>query len=284
MRIKYYLQEASKNTVRYAASAFSAVLVIAMAMTVLGVFVWVDSNVIHARKMLSQELGILVFMKEGTKVDVPAMTEQLKKIQGVVEVKYISKEKALQEISEKPDVRQEIAILQTNPLPDSFEVNTQSAFTPGQLKAIADDILLIPDVDMVDYGQESLDSVTKSLEVVQYFIYMVGTVIVTVTFLLAMITMRFTVYGRKNDMEILAQAGATSAFIRGPIFCESVFYGIFGSLLALSFLYAIYNVTKLRIEEIIFIDRMTLAGLLLGGMLISFLGAVIESYRQLRVK
>ncbi len=284
MRIKYYIQESLKNTVRYGSSAFSSVLVIAMAMTVLGVFVWVVSNLVHARKMLSQELGILVFIKEGTKLDVLSFTEQIKKIPGVVEVKYIPKEKALQEISEKPDVRQEISILGFNPLPDSFEVKTQTAFTPGELQTIADEILLIPDVDSVDYGQESLENVTKSLEVVQYFVYMVGTVITTITLLLAVITMRLTLYSRKNDMEILELAGATSLFIRGPLFYESIIYGILGSFLSLSFLYALYNVTKLRIEQIVFVDRITLIGLLLGGILISFFGAAIESYRQLRVK
>ena len=138
MRIKYYCKEAWANSVRYGSAGLSAVLVIAMAITVLGVFVWVTSNLYHARKMLNQELGILVFMKDGTRTEVPAIMEQIKKIRGVADVKYIPKEKALEEITDKPDVKQEISILGFNPLPDCLEVKSQSAFTPGQLKYIAD--------------------------------------------------------------------------------------------------------------------------------------------------
>ena len=281
---RYYCSEAWKNINRYERAGISAVLIVAVLISVTGLFTWVAYNVDYAQRILSQEMGILVFMKEGTRNDIPEIMAKMKLFKGVADVRLITREQALQEISEKPDIRQEITILGFNPLPDTIEVKTQVAFSPGQLKTIADNILEIPGVDVVDFGQDSLTNVTNTLNIVRYYIVLVGSVLLAITLILAIIAMQLTFTDRIKDSEILQSLGASSMFIRVPILIESILYGTLGSILAISFIYAVYNVTKIRIESIVFIPQQIMGLLFLGGILLSFMGTLIESFRHIRLK
>jgi cell division transport system permease protein len=282
--LKFYCTEAWKNISRYERSGISAVLIVAVLISVMGMFTWVAYNVSYAQKILSQEMGILVFMKEGTRDDVPSIMEKIKQLPEVGDVRLITKEQALEEIGSKPDIRQEISLLGFNPLPDTIEVKTASAFTPGQLKTIAESIQELPGVDLVDYGQDTLNNITRTLEIVKYYIWLVGIVLTFITLVLAAIATQMLFTDRVRDMEILQSVGATSAFIRVPILIESVIYGALGSVVALTFLYAVYNVTKLRIEPIVFVPNGGMYMLFAGGVVICFLGTLVESFRHIKLK
>lgn len=282
MRLVYYCKEGWKNTKRYPYSGFYAVLVIGLVLSVLGIFSLVGVNLIHARYIFTQELKILVFIKNNVQAEIPILMEQIKKIDGVSNVKFISRDQALQELAEKKDMRQEINILGFNPLPDLIEVKSHNAFIPGQLEAIAEQIIQYPAVDTVEFGQEHLEELIGVLSTAEYFTIVIGSVISGLILLLGLITLRFTLYNRKNDMEIMELVGLSPGFIKTPILIESIFYGILGSILGLSFLYALYNITKLRIENIIFIDYLILTGLFIMGILLSLISLWLELSRPLR--
>jgi cell division transport system permease protein len=284
MRFKYYCSEAWKNISRYERAGISAVLIVAILMSVMGVFTWVAYNVDYTRKMLSREMGILVFMKDGTLPEMPAIMEKIKTIPGVESVDMITRDQALQEFSNNPQIKQEVMILGFNPLPDTIEIKTQSAFSPGKLKSIADTVLAIPGVEKVDYGQESISNIITTLESVQYFIVLVGTVLTVITFILAYIGVQMTFTDRVKDSEILQSLGASAMFIRAPILIESVLYGILGSVMSLSFLFAIHSVTKLRIDQVVFIPKPTILILFVAGILLSFVGTLLESFRHIKLK
>ncbi len=281
---QFYCSEAWKNITRYERSGISAVLIVAVLISVMGMFTWVAYNVSYAQKILSEEMGILVFMKEGTRDEIPSIMEKIKELPDVGEVRLITKEQALEEIGSKPDIRQEITILGFNPLPDTIEVKTLAAFTPGQLKSIADSIQELPGVDLVDYGQDTLNNITRTLEIVKYYILLVGIVLTFITLILAGIATQMLFTDRVRDLEILQSVGATSTFIRAPILIESVIYGALGGTMALTFLYAVYNVTKLRIEPIVFVPNEVMYLLFAGGIILSFLATLVESFRHIKLK
>ncbi len=284
MRIGYYSREAWKNVTRYERAGISAVLIVAVIVSVMGLFSWVAFNINSAQQYLSKEMGILVFLKEGSRSDAASIAEQIKNIPGAAEVRLITREEALQEIAEKPDIRQEIEILGFNPLPDTIEVKTRTAFAPGHLKAIADSIISIPGVDMVDYGQESLGNITQTLDTIRHYVWVVGGAFTFIILVLAIIAFQMTFTDRIKDSEILQSCGASSAFIRAPILLESIFYGLVGSSLALCFLYSIYSVTRLKIENLIFMPGTMMGGLLLAGVCLSFLATLLESFRHIKLK
>lgn len=98
--------------------------------------------------------------------------------------------------------------------------------------------------------------------------------------MLIAITIRLTVYSRKEEVIIMKYVGATDWFIRWPFFLEGIFLGLIGSLVAVlalfySYLSLLENV-NVSLAFIRLISEPELLWKISGGMILAgtFLGAV----------
>jgi cell division transport system permease protein len=105
-------------------------------------------------------------------------------------------------------------------------------------------------------------------------------------------TLQLTISSRREEIEIMQLVGASPSFIQIPFYIEGIFQGLLGSGLAIAFLYLLHGAVllylPLPIKEwltripILFLPPQTIVGILLGGMVLGFLGSVIASARFLK--
>jgi len=282
--IRYFLQEAWLSLERSAAMSVITVLTIAVVLSVLGIFFWVISNLDHLRTAVGKEVAIIVFLNENYEPkQIEQLIHEIHAIPGVSQVTYLPKDKALAEFIQDPEVRREIALLGFNPLPDTLEVRTQSAFSKEKLEDISERILQMPIVDSVDYGQEWIDRLSQFLKVIRFFGLIIGCVIIGATLFIISNTIRLTIHNRKDEIEVMKLVGATDWLVRGPFVLEGLVQGLLGALVALTILYGIYNLTLVQIGAVAFLTYPFIFGLVFGGMLLGCLGAIISLRRYLRV-
>lgn len=191
--------------------------------------------------MVEEKADIAIYFKpEVPEGEILTIEEELKKNPIVKEVKYVSKEEALTEFSQKHEENSvlisSLEEVGNNPFLPSLHI---MAFEGGQYETIAklfEASMFENLVEKVDYYQrkpiiEKIFSLTSTIDKVSFFLLMIlGAIAVLVTFN----TIRLAIYNFKEEIEIQRLVGASNWFIRGPFLVQGAISGIAAVLICLS--------------------------------------------------
>ena len=154
--------------------------------------------------------------------------DALKKRPEVAKVSYISKEDALLEL--KQTLRDSAHLLEgldENPLAPSIELKLRKEFvTPSTTSRISEELLKIPGIDTIYYGEriaEAIHLLKQSVQNISIIIFLtisLGVIFVTYS------TVKILFYRKKEEIEILKLLGATGGFIRMPFLIEGGIIGL----------------------------------------------------------
>jgi cell division transport system permease protein len=149
----------------------------------------------------------------------------------VSEVRYVSKEQALEDfkesLSEQPDI---VEGLPSDVLPASLEITLNN---PGDSGAVAQRL------QDEGFGQDDLRRNEELAESFETFAYWVMVILGTVTalFLLASVLLisnviRLSIFARRKEIEVMKLVGASDGFVRWPFVLEGLAQGLVGATLA----------------------------------------------------
>jgi cell division transport system permease protein len=167
----------------------------------------------------------------------------LENIPEVKEVKYVSKEKAMEDFkadhADDQTIQESLTDLTDNPLPASLVVkadnledyqNIITQFESSEFNKYAQNKNFSDHKYIID----RLSSVTKK-------IYMIGLVvsIIFIIFSIVMVfnTIRIAIYSHREELSIMRLVGATNWFIRAPFFLEAILYALVASIISMTLLY-----------------------------------------------
>ena len=191
-------------------------------------------------------MTIVVFLdRKTTTAESEALMTRIQNTENVTEVKFNSKESVRKEMQQESDVFNSIMSQyteETNPLQDTFLVKVNDLTTIGET---ADEIKNMGNVDIVKYGEGSVEELVKIFAIVKKITYVVVVALIIVTALLISNTIKITIQSRKREIEIRRLVGASNTFIRQPFFFEGIILGCIGSILPIAVCcygyYYIYN-------------------------------------------
>ena len=116
----------------------------------------------------------------------------------------------------------------SNPLQDSFLVKVNEINGMGKT---ADEIEKLDKVNLVKYGEGSVEELVKIFDLVKKICYIAVAALVLVTIFLVSNTIKITIQSRKREIEIRRLVGASNSFIRRPFFFEGIILGFLGSII-----------------------------------------------------
>lgn len=197
---------------------------------------------------LSKKIDIVAYLKDSTTFEeTQSIIEDLKKIDGVENVYYTSKDAALEQIRvTHPDISTAFTKYSLgNPLPASISITTKE---PQYHKAIAD--LLNQDKyayylsnkiatdDLNNKETDSIiDSVSKNLVKLNNFTrQIIFWLIITFVIggaLISLNALQVTIFSRRKEIQVMELVGASYWFIRLPFIVEGIFYGILSMIIGL---------------------------------------------------
>ncbi|KUO50357.1 MAG: hypothetical protein APF76_11665 [Desulfitibacter sp. BRH_c19] len=240
--ILYFFKQAGKSLFRHGWMGAASVLTTAIALLIFGVFALVMMNINLISGHVESTLEVVVWVdSDADKETVEDVGTYLQNISQVNEVRYVSKEEGLEQLSRELGGNYDLlwSLGGENPLPDFYVVKVNDS---ELVRTVAQRIANLPPVEKVDYGQDYLDKVLSLL----YWVRMVG---IGMTSLLAAAavflignTVRITVYARANEITIMKYIGATNWFVRWPFLLEGMFLGAIGAAIAATSVYFGYNV------------------------------------------
>lgn len=292
--LKFALGSAWQSFWRNLAVSLAAVLSITLILVLAGVNLLIGhalSQVLDGFRAKVSEISINVAD------DTPLQTiydfqQQLATDPRVTNVRFVTKDEALAEFQADPNNSVLAQQIDGNPLDAKLDVHVAKLTDVVAIDSLA---RTWPGVDPTDPTNYQGDFVNRMLQLSSWLGYAgVGlmAILVVVSIVIVMNTIRTAVYHRRKEIEVMKLVGATEWFVRGPFILEGVMTGLIAASIALSLLVVAYQPAVDRFHsDIAFIPLSYDPGfvsslardLLLGGAVMGALGAYIGVRRYVKV-
>ena len=227
--------------------------------------------------------------------EVTRIMDEIRNLPNTDNIKYISKEEALEKEKEKyaasgifDDKDLLDRVIQANPLHDSIEIEYKN----------------IDDVSTLDYQLKSIkgmykvnnqvkiaETIKNIKNIVMYVLLGFLIILFVIAVFIIINTVRLTVHSRRNEIIIMRYIGATNFFILFPFLLEGIIIGIVSSIIAYAAQSYIYGKTSaailsmqsgLKLIDFSTVNVMFFVAFLLTGVLCGFFGSLISSQKYLK--
>lgn len=145
---KYFIREAFTSLARNRWMSLASIGAVTAALIILGSFLLISVNFDNILKDVESQVEITAYLEDSSgSGDISRLNMELFAVTGVKEVKFISKESALEEFKEQ--VGKELLEGMENPLQNSFRVKVDN---PQEVAQVAEVIQKFSGIDEVQYG------------------------------------------------------------------------------------------------------------------------------------
>jgi len=289
--VGFYLREALLSFRRSTLMTTAAILSITTILIIVGVFLLISINSSLFLINLESQLEIVVYLEDNiSKAELNNFKNNFTSIDGIKEIKFVSKEEAyqrlLKSLGEQKDI---LSAIEVNPLPASFEIQAKD---PKMIKQIANQIAEFKKVEEVEYGQETAERLLSFTYIFRRAGMLILALLIFASILIISSIIKITVYARRNEIEIMSLAGATSWFIKWPFIIEGFLQGFISAALSIIILYNLYFFATNKVHQVIpflplVVDNMDLLpigiAIVLLGSFVGILGSMFSVGKYLDV-
>ena len=285
----YCIEEALVELWRNRLVNLVSIATIAVSLFILGVFLSVSANLNRLMEGWASRVQLTLYLDEKVSAsDREQMDRVLSKSPEVESFDFVSKEDAVRRFqSYFPELDTLPDLLESNPLPASFEVHVARDFRdPDRVRALATRLGSLGGVSEVDYDLLWIERLTSIIELVRILGVTIGGALVVASVFTIFNVIKLTVYGRQEEIGIMRLVGATHAYIRGPFLVEGILQGGLGGAVALGLLYVAHQYLLREALESFqllptadwrrFVPPSAWAAMVLGGMFVGLVGSLLS--------
>jgi len=219
---------------RYPISSFLTAAVIGIALALPTGFYLILENAKLVSAGWDNSVQITVFLKTDIN-DETAITlaQRLSERDKIKDVKFITRDLALEEYRLSSGYAEAIDALNENPLPSLLLIQPEFS----QLGETHDDQLIkqlneIPEIDNAQYDQQWVKRLHSIIFIVQRTVLILAAFLALAVLLIIGNTIRMAIYNRRSEIEVIKLFGATDAFIHRPFLYSGLWFGLSGGFIA----------------------------------------------------
>lgn len=292
--LRFALESAWQSFFRNAAVTFAAVVSIMLVLVLAGVNLVVGHGLSQVLDGYRQKVSVIsISVADGTPLSaVQAFEAQLKARSDVSSVRFLTKAEVLSQLSSDPRNQQLLQQLQGNPVPAKIEVQVRTLSAVKDIDAVARHWSGVDPNQPTDYQGDFVANVLRLSDWLTIAGLGLLGVLVVVSVVIIMNTIRTAVYHRRQEIEVMKLVGATEWFVRGPFLLEGIMTGVIAAGLAVGVVMVSYHpfVSRFR-SDLFFVPLsydpsfVTTLGieLLAAGALLGALGSYIGVRRYVRL-
>lgn len=286
--------------------AATAVMIVALTISLSAIILNVAAR--NAIRELSKDIKVSIyFQDEATEEGRNRLREALLANQYVVDVEYISRDKAQSRLKEQQDqgfVDQSLALLGSDALPESFDISVNNLEKLEEVGNIArqdefkDTVGQNPDDITLGKtrSKETIDRAAGAQRIITIASIVAAGLFAGVSVLIIFNTIRMAIFTRSEEINIMKLIGATPGYIRGPFIIEACLYGLIAGLASVAVVYSTVLSLGSRVADQrefaetyqLFTSGTTLfimvAGAVLAGILVAILSSAFAMEKYLRLK
>ena len=246
----YLIKEGYENLKKHGSKTFSTMLIICATMLVLGIFMILFTNVNKNVETVKVEQGIQAFVEDtATDADIEYIKDAIKKIDGVGEIRYISKDEAYEDA--KNVFKDQEYFLEgldkVQIFPASYVVKFADIEKANNIKS---QIEKIDGIYKVKYNSSTINAVISISKIANIFLLGIGVVLLVVSIFIISNTIKLAVYSNKREIFIMRYIGATNKFIKKPFVIEGAIMGIVSALISFMLISIAYVVIYAKIPKV----------------------------------
>lgn len=225
------------------------VTVIAISLTLPSVCYIVWKNVDQAAKQWYPAPQLTVYLSK-TLDDSAAenVTQQLKQLEGVQHVDYLSREESLSEFRNWSGFGGAMDMLEQNPLPAVAVVTPKLDFQNADtMNTLRDRITKMNGIDEVRMDDSWFARLSALTGLAGHVALMIGMLMVVAVFLVIGNSVRLSIFSRRDTINVQKLIGATDGFILRPFVYGGAMLGLSGAFLSLIF----SEILVFRLESVV---------------------------------
>ncbi len=220
--------------------SFASFCILMVSLLLVSCAVLLMMNVNKIMSNIEDTNEIIIYLKEDiSDKQVEHIKSVLEKNQDITDVKYYSKEQALDDFRDNMAEYSELLdYLDKNPMPETFLVRVKD------LSKIRHVVNTVNDIEGVEQTKAPYDFASVLVQIRNTFTLIGGAVLialVVVSIVIVSNSIRASVFARRNEISIMRYVGATSGFIKAPFFVEGMFIGILAGAAAWGLTWLIYD-------------------------------------------
>ena len=237
---KFFIRESLRSLKRNRTMSAAAITSVIASLLVIGIFFVIVLNIDFAATKLESQIEMMVYLNDGLGDNiVSTMNTEIKSINGVESVEFISKEIALKNLEKNWGENSYLleGLDGDNPLPDAFLITLAD---PSQASNVAMSVSSISNIEKVVYGKEELEKLLNTTYVLRMSSVVIILILLFISVFIIANTIKLTLYARRREIGIMKYVGATDWFVRMPFIIEGIIVGIIGAVAASTILGAAY--------------------------------------------
>jgi cell division transport system permease protein len=266
---------------------FVTIITISLTILIASAFILFFVNTGEIINSWKRGLRIMAYLKPGIhNADLTNLKRTIQSLDGVHTLRFISKQEAIDRL--KAQMQHQSSLFENlteNPLPDSFEIRmTASSGSWQKIESLAAQIGSLTLIEEVEYGRRWIGRFVRIISLFRLAGYAMGALFFMATVFIIANTIRLVIYSRREEVEIMRLVGATDSFIKMPFYIEGLIQGAVGAAMGLVMLFISFFFISSNIEQgfspglfrLRFLSPTTIGGILLGSMLVGWLGCYIS--------
>lgn len=161
------------------------------------------------------------------------LARELRKRTGIAAVELITADAAVAELGKDPVFANALAALEGNPLPHTLVVRPATDMDGEQLGKLGAELQETPDVDLVKLDLQWAQRLNAGLDFLARLGWIAAVLLGGAVLIIVGNTIRLDIQTRTEEIEVAKLLGATDTFVRRPFLYLGLWYGLFGSLVAM---------------------------------------------------
>ena len=293
--LRYMLVRAIQNMRRNLFPNVTTIGVITISVLIFSTFSLIAFNLASFLKIWEDKIEVIAYIKGKTPAsEIENLFNKTRQMEGVESVRYVSPSDAMAFMESKLGNQKNLLEgIQPTVLPHSLEVQLKKEYRNStKIGEVVSQLKEIPQIEEIQYGQEWVGMFSSLVHILRLTQWVLGGLLLVAMLFIISNTLQLTIASRREEIEIMQLVGASPSFVQVPFYLEGMIQGLLGAGLALLFLFLLQRgillYLPLSIKDwmlkipILFLPLKTLIGILLGGMVLGFLGSFMASVRFLK--
>lgn len=245
--IRVCLKQGLQGIWRNRLMVLASVCTVSACLFILGIVYCLVANVQQFADDLDDSLGIIAFLSENVSEEsVPTLVEQIRGMEGVKEVTYVSADEAWQNFKESMGFDDQLGedtlaqLDQDNPLANSASLEIYLYEAADQNDFVAQ-LQTMPQIRSIRYAAETADVLANLSSMITWGGMALILLLVFIAILLISNTIKLSVFVRRTEIGIMKYIGAKDSFVKIPFIVEGMIIGVLGAVLPAILIYFSYG-------------------------------------------
>lgn len=272
--------------------SLTALILMTFSFMLVSLFIVVNSGLSKVLVYFETKPEITIFIKDDLpQADIDNLQKDLANYQDIKEIKFISKEKALEIYKQQNKNNPMLTEMVTaSILPASFEITVTD---PKTLEKIYQNYATNTNVvDEIIYQKDVINSLLDWTNIIRRSGFIITIIVFIISFFSVSTIIGMKTTNRKDEIKISRLLGASKFYVKKPFLLEGIFYGLIGSfigsILTLTLIYFVRTSINTFFQPVVFIpNELSFYGLvilaqLLLGLIIGFFSSLIGVRRYIK--